>query len=334
MNSPINGFQSAVNIFTALGIPGELSFTGSRRSKSYVLYSAGVANLVGNAFTITGEGNVTPAANSSVSPTAQVGGSGVFAGILYNPKQYASFGNTVNGPLGPTLSLPDYSEGELLEMGEIFVYLPGPANIGDLVIYDTSTGNLSSIPPTVAFTASIAPGGSAGVLDVMTVSAVGTPNGNLAVGQLVTGSTVAGGTYIASFGTGKGYTGTYNLTSVNSQTVSSRAMVASPNSPPIAFTGLGYIIGTTLTVTTASTGDLQVGSLLTMVGILPNTVITAFGTGVGGTGNYTVNQSQTLASSGTPIAISTPSYLPVPRAVVGHYAGQTAGGVSSIKLTN
>lgn len=331
MVSPVNAFQASVNIFTTLGIPGELAFTGPIRSKSYNLYSAGTPNLVGNVFTLTDNPNPSPAGNSSLAGQAQVGGTGVFGGILWNPKQYASFGNSTNGPLGPTLALPDYSNGELMTMGELFVYLPGPANAGDLIIYDTATGNLDSIVPTAIVTGSVAPGGSAGVPDVLTVTA--TTRGNLAVGQLITGTGVAGGTFIVSLGTGKGGTGTYNLSSINQQTVSSTTITATPNSPPAAFTGLGYISGTTLTISTASTGKLQVGSLLTMIGILPNTVITAFGTGQGGTGNYTVNNSQTLASSGTPIAVSTPTYATVPGTVTGYYGGSTPGGVASIKIT-
>lgn len=327
MVSPVNAFQSSVNIFTTLGIPGEMAFDSPYYSKSYILNSSGTPNLVGNAFTVSAQGSPDPAGNSSFSPTAEVGGTGVFAGILWNPKQYASFGNTTNGPLGPTLQLPDYSQGELMTMGELFVYLPAGSNIGDLVVYDTTYGNLSSIPPTAQFTASIA-ATSGG--DVMTVSAIS--QGNLAVGQLITGAGVTGGTYIASLGTGKGGTGTYILNTIDLQTVSSEAMVATPNSPPTAFTGDGYISTTTLTVTTASTGSLQVGSVLSATGILPDTTITAYGTGKGGTGTYTVSQSQTLFSSGTPGAISTPGYAAVPATVVGYYGSQAAGGVGSIKL--
>lgn len=326
-----NQFQSAVNIFTALGIPGELAFDGPIRSKSYILNSSGTPNLVGNYFTVSAQGNVDPSGNSAYSPTAQAGGTGVMGGILWNPKQYVSFGTTANGPLGPTLQLADNTQGELLSMGEVFVYLPGPANIGDLVVYDPLTGNLSSITPVVNFTAAIA--ATAGG-DVMTVSAMATPDGNLGVGQLITGAGVSGATYIAALGTGKGTIGTYILNTVNLQTVSSEAMVASPNLPPVAFTGNGYISGTTLTVSTASTGDLQVGSVITGPGVAANTTVTAFGTGHGGTGNYTVSQSQTVGSSGTPIAISTPAYLPVPNAVVGYYSAETAGAVSVIKMTN
>lgn len=56
------------------------------------------------------------------------------------------------------------------------------------------------------------------------------------------------------------------------------------------------ISGTTLTVSAVSSGSLAVGQQIFGVGMLPNTVITALGTGSGGTGTYTVNQSQTVTS--------------------------------------
>ncbi|AOR76349.1 GDSL-type esterase/lipase family protein [Novosphingobium resinovorum] len=56
----------------------------------------------------------------------------------------------------------------------------------------------------------------------------------------------------------------------------------------------GSIFGTTLTVTAIASGTLSVGSVVG--GASAGTIITALGTGTGGTGTYTVNNSQTLAS--------------------------------------
>ena len=69
----------------------------------------------------------------------------------------------------------------------------------------------------------------------------------------------------------------------------------------------GYMVGTTLTVTAANDGSLAVGQTIiggAGVGVLPNTTITALGTGIGGIGTYTINNSQTVGSSGTPVAFS------------------------------
>lgn len=65
----------------------------------------------------------------------------------------------------------------------------------------------------------------------------------------------------------------------------------------IAFSGTGSIAGTTLTVATAASGQLYVGSVITGTGVTAGTYITALGTGAGTTGTYTVNTSQTVAST-------------------------------------
>jgi hypothetical protein len=56
------------------------------------------------------------------------------------------------------------------------------------------------------------------------------------------------------------------------------------------------IAGTTLTVTAVASGMLNIGQILTGAGITASTRITRFLTGRGGTGTYTVNNSQTVAS--------------------------------------
>src|SRR5580698_7234370 len=175
-------FQSTVNIWSALGVVGDMAFDSPLRAEPYNLFSNGTPNIIGNAFTVSSGANPEPSGNSAVAGNATVGGTGVFAGILINSKDYASYGTT-SGALNPTITLPDYSIGFLADMGYFFVNLPGPANVGDLVTYDPLTGNLNSITPTTKFTGAIAPGGSAGVADVMTVSAVSA--GKLAVGQII-----------------------------------------------------------------------------------------------------------------------------------------------------
>ena len=60
----------------------------------------------------------------------------------------------------------------------------------------------------------------------------------------------------------------------------------------------GTISGTTLTVSELHAGTITVGLVLRAnSGIAANTYITGFGTGTGGVGTYTVNNSQTVATS-------------------------------------
>jgi hypothetical protein len=58
----------------------------------------------------------------------------------------------------------------------------------------------------------------------------------------------------------------------------------------------GSISGTTLTVTAVTSGTIGINQALFGLGVTNATVITALGTGTGGVGTYTVNQSQTVAS--------------------------------------
>ena len=58
----------------------------------------------------------------------------------------------------------------------------------------------------------------------------------------------------------------------------------------------GSISGTTLTVTAVKNGTIAINQALFGVGVTQETVITALGTGSGGIGTYTINQSQTVAS--------------------------------------
>ena len=68
--------------------------------------------------------------------------------------------------------------------------------------------------------------------------------------------------------------------------------ISAPNSA--VFTG--SISGTTLTVSSVTSGTIAVGQALFGIGIAQETVITALGTGTGGVGTYTINISHTIAS--------------------------------------
>jgi hypothetical protein len=132
-------FQSTVNINLGFGIPGELIVDGPQRVDSLSLDSNG--GTIGLAFTKSNTTNVATQGGTITS------GSTVFAGILVNPKVYASYGAVGGAPLDPTLFLPAYSQGEFMTMGTIVVNLVGSANIGDLVQYNTTTGVLSAVAP-------------------------------------------------------------------------------------------------------------------------------------------------------------------------------------------
>lgn len=133
------GFQSTVYLAQGAGVPGEIYLNTPMRAQSYILDSAG-PNPFAYAYSITAQGHVQ---------VGNPGGTSVFAGIMVNPKGSASFGGS-GGPLTPTLDLSQYSQAEIASMGTFFVTLPGAANIGDIVIYDETTGALATIAPGVS----------------------------------------------------------------------------------------------------------------------------------------------------------------------------------------
>jgi hypothetical protein len=64
-----------------------------------------------------------------------------------------------------------------------------------------------------------------------------------------------------------------------------------------SFRGTGSISGTTLTITATAAGQIDVGDTIYGTGVTAGTTVTAFGSGSGGNGTYTVSTSQTVAST-------------------------------------
>jgi hypothetical protein len=77
----------------------------------------------------------------------------------------------------------------------------------------------------------------------------------------------------------------------------------------------GSISGTTLTVTAVGSGTVCLGQVISGTGVTAGTKITAKGTGLGGTGTYTVSVSQTVAS--TTITCQIPA-LPIGTTLFAH----------------
>jgi hypothetical protein len=209
-------FQSTVYNNIPFGLPGELGDNGPYRANTALIYGNGNANTVGStAYTWASAPNleINTTYQADTWAQANAGGTGPFAGILAGPHVYVNRGTTGGGTLAPTLVIPDYTESELLIIGTMWVILTAPANIGDLVTYNTTTGVLGTVPYGAAFTGAIA-------ATTLTVSAVGA--GTLAVGQTLSGAGITAGTTITALGTGTGGTGTYTVSA--SQTVASEAM--------------------------------------------------------------------------------------------------------------
>ena len=138
-----------------------------------------------------------------------------------------------------------------------------------------------SSPSSAVFTGSISG-------TTITVSAI--TNGTITAGQALFGVGITSETVITALGTGTGGIGTYTVNL--SQSVASEQM----NSTVVGAVITGSIATTTLTVTAVTSGTLYVGQTIQGVGVTANTIITALGTGTGGTGTYTISTSQTVTS--------------------------------------
>ena len=140
-----------------------------------------------------------------------------------------------------------------------------------------------SSPAAAVFTGSISG-------TTLTVTAM--TSGTIAISQALFGISISAETVITALGSGTGGVGTYTVN--NTQTIASETM----NSATVGAVVTGSMSTTTLTVTAITSGTLYVGQTVRGAGVTVNTIITALGTGTGGTGTYTINNSQTF-SSGT-----------------------------------
>jgi hypothetical protein len=138
-----------------------------------------------------------------------------------------------------------------------------------------------STPASAVFTAS-----TSGT--TLTVTAI--TNGSIAAGQVLFGVGITQETVITALGTGTGGVGTYTINL--SQTVASEQM----NSATVGAVVTASMSGTTLTVSAVTSGTLFIGQTVQGAGVTVQTIITALGTGTGGAGTYTINNSQTVAS--------------------------------------
>lgn len=114
----------------AIGVVGDIVLSGAVRSQPVILKTTNAANnVIGRACTHVADND----------GEAVVGGSGAFAGILTNAKQYAKEG------IGASNVLPNNVPVQATTMASgIVVALTGTAAIGNAVFYSTTDGSLSA----------------------------------------------------------------------------------------------------------------------------------------------------------------------------------------------
>lgn len=147
-------FQSSVNFQQGFGVVGELAYTGPTRSQPGILKSADpTLNVIGRAAMVkagaTGSFNVA-ADPKTLNVTIGEAGTGIFAGILFNPKAYVGLGTTAGGTLAPSITLPNETEVELLQEGYVVAALGAASNPGDYVYFTVATGVLVTAAPGAA----------------------------------------------------------------------------------------------------------------------------------------------------------------------------------------
>lgn len=158
LEKTINGEgEEGIDYFAGTTTP--LSIVTASVSSQTLNLTATEAGIAGNSIALaSSDENVTPTAfaggadEMSYLPQfacaftqapddgyAQLGGEGVFAGVLVNPKMYANYLN-----LNPTLKLPNGSQGGLSTFGHIFVRSSSAYAIGNIAAYDKTTGAISA----------------------------------------------------------------------------------------------------------------------------------------------------------------------------------------------
>jgi hypothetical protein len=187
---------------------------------------------------------------------------GQYEGYDINTNQWSSIGGGATGSAGNQVF---YENDQVITANYTIPSNKNASTTGTITIDSIGfTGTINdggvlagtrlTVLPEASFTASIAS-------NTMTVTAVA--SGTIGLGQYITGTNVQAGTKILTQLTGTaGSTGTYEVSI--SQTTSST------------------------TITTITSGVLYVGAVISGVGVTAGTTITAFGTGTGGTGTYTV----------------------------------------------
>lgn len=126
-------FQKNIQLEQGFGVAGSLATDSPSRIEPLVINSSGKKNVFGHAFT-----------KNTATNEAQVGGAisadRAFAGLLVSNKEAA-----LQGGLNPSLTVADNSIGSFATMGDIVVQVSTQCKIGDYLVYDVDTGELSTV---------------------------------------------------------------------------------------------------------------------------------------------------------------------------------------------
>lgn len=278
------GFQTQVNTQPAPGVAGDFASANPRFT-----VDAGAGGLVAglNGVTIArfAWASMSDLDSDNAASIVNNNGSGAPTGFVGRQQQ----GLITTYLADASMTIPEGFPVTLFNGGDFWAKNDGAAQAlpGMKVYADLSTGKISFAATGSAATAALTGAIAAGTFsvtgsingNVLTVTAVG--SGTVEIGAAISGTNVASGTTVVSQLSGTaGGIGTYAV-SIPGQSAASTT-----------------ISGTygTLTVSAVSSGIIEVGGAVGGSGVTAGTVITALGTGTGGTGTYIVNNTQTVTS--------------------------------------
>lgn len=120
-------FQTSVNQKLAVGVVGDFYDESPRRTDPYTIKSSS-AGSIGCAYTV----------DSTDPSQVNLGGSGVFAGIAVNGKEF------VRNGLAASQDFAQYAEAELCTMGRIWLSIAGDVAVGNAAYFNTTTGAITA----------------------------------------------------------------------------------------------------------------------------------------------------------------------------------------------
>ena len=175
-----------------------------------------------------------------------------------------------------------------------------PVNINLVRLYGSTSGYIDLVAPAVAGTNTVTFPAATGTV---ALTANPTFTGTTAVATLTASGDITGSKTISGRLLSASQTVSIDQYLYMGGTGQAKLPVGSTAQRAGAFSGVGQISGTTLTITNVTAGSIYIGATITGTGVTSGTRVTDFLTGSGGIGTYTVDTSQTVAA-GTSIADS------------------------------
>lgn len=263
-----NGFQSTINSAQAPGVLGDFASTNPF---STIVAAAG--------------GLVAPAGGLTVGNFAWVGPQGQVSQAYVSGYQAGFLGRNEQALIvqflgQSSLVVPSGFMVTLFNGGDFWAYFANGATAGATVYADEVTG-APQMQATNSFTGEVGFTGDASLANVsgvgqMTLTTV--TSGIVTVGDTVSATGVTAGTTVTGLVSGTANTigAVYSL-SATVTTESAEAVTTASN---------------VLNITAVADGGLSIGTTISGTGIASGTTVTAFLTGAGGVGTYTISGAQ------------------------------------------